>query len=185
MSGHTPWREVKAEKQRRDRERGREPIRAHQHEPDEPCDETCHELADRFIYTRGPHEGQPIVDPDHICVPECYEDQSAALERATHVDPRPRYRVIAEPWYDHDAGTDGHDALACAAGYALEVYRCNPDVRGTDHWQLIGATQTDSGGTFDLREVNETVIDYVRTLAHPHPSNPDPDRIEVYHKVTP
>lgn len=145
MSGHRPWSEVRAEKQRRDRERGRESTRAH--------------------------------------IPECSEDQSEAIERSHWEDPRPRYRVIAEPWYDHDPGDDGHDELACAAGYTLEVYRCNPDVRGMDHWRWIGATQTNTGGTFNLREVKEMVIDYAQALAHPHPSNPDPDRIEVYQKV--
>lgn len=102
---------------------------------------------------------------------------------------RPRYRVLAAPWYDHEGNQSpdhpdgaGHDSF-CAAGYALEVFIVNPGVPGLDDWRSIGATQTDSGGTLDLREVKETVIDYVQALAHPRPVNPDPARIEVFVRV--
>jgi hypothetical protein len=131
------------------------------------------------------------MDPVHVCVPECYEDQSEALERAEYVDPRPQYRVLATPWYDHEGDEspyhpvgDGHDAF-CAAGHALEVWRRNPDQLGSlGEWRTLGATQTDSGGTLDLDEVVSMVRDYVETLAHPQCVNVDADQVTVFKEVT-
>lgn len=123
MSGHRPWREIRAEKERRDRERGRTPIRAHPHEPNEPCDETCHELADRFIHTRGPHEGQPS-DGEHVCVPECYEDQSHALADATYVEPQPlseETRRRALSWLRADRAP----TLVVATGWSVAYQRAD------------------------------------------------------------
>lgn len=139
---------------------------------------------DYFVHTRGPHEGQRS-DGEHACVPECYEDQSAALENAEYVDPRPQYRVIAEPWYDHDPRSYAHDDT-CVTGFSLEVWGRHPEQpppHGT--WTTLGATQTNSGGRLNLDEVHETVIDYVRTLASPHRSGITTDRIEVFRRVTP
>lgn len=103
----------------------------------------------------------------------------------TTVDPRPAYRVIAEPWYDHDPGDDGHDAFACAAGFSLEVWIRHPDQRvPLGEWHCLGATQTDSGGAMNVDEVRDVVIDYVQALAWPQRSNITRDRIEVYTRVT-
>lgn len=128
----------------------------------------------------------------HDCVPECYEDQSEAIERGHWEDPRPRYRVIAAPWYDHEGNESpdhpsglGHDSF-CAAGYSLEIWVRHPDQPpplGT--WRTLGATQTDTGGVVRVDEIRALVIDYVQTLAQPLTVNPDPARIEVYVKVEP
>lgn len=180
MSGHRPWSEVKAEKARRDAARGRTPIRAWAARPPDEFGED----AEYLIHTRGPHEGQRM-NPVHVCVPECYEDQSAAFERAHWEDPRPQYRVLAYPWYDHDPGDDGHDATACAAGYVLEVYARHPDQPPPlGMWQTLGATQTDSGGSLNVDEVVELVRDYVMTLAYPPPMNVDADQVTVFLEVS-
>lgn len=140
---------------------------------------------DRFIHTRGPHEGR-YSDGEHVCVPECTEDTSHLMEGGRWIDPRPEYRVIAEPWYDHDVGENGHDAYACAAGYSLEIWVRNPDQLGIlGEWRRLGVTQTSSGGTLDVCEVQATVVDYVIALARPHAVNVDPSRIEVYRRVVP
>jgi hypothetical protein len=178
VTEHRPWSEVRAEKVRRDAARGRTPIRSWSARPPDEAND-----AEYFIHTRGPHEGLRM-NPVHVCVPECYEDQSAALERATYVDPRPQYRALATPWYDHDHGDDGHDALACAAGYALEIYVRNPDQLGSlGRWRPLGATQTDSGGTLNLDEVVSMVRDYVETLAYPQCVNVDADQVTVFTEV--
>lgn len=143
-----------------------------------------------FIHTRGPHEGQRVI-PEHVCVPECYEDQSAAFENAVYVDPRPRYRVLAWPWYDHKGDEspyhpagDGHDAN-CAAGYELEIWRRNPDQLGPlGEWTRVGVTQTDSGGTLNHDEVVDLVLDFVMTLASPLPIRVDADQVTVFAEVS-
>lgn len=173
MTGYRPWSEVKAEKQRRDAARGRVPTRS-THDPD------------RFTHTRGPHEGE-YSDGEHVCVPECSEDTSHMMEDGHWVVPRPRYRVLTEPWYDHDPGHHGgHVAAVCAAGYALEVWVKHPDAPSPlNAWRLLGTTQIDSGPRLNLDEVHELLVDYVATLAAPHPVNVDPTRIEVYRRVVP
>lgn len=168
MSGHRPWREVKAEKQRRDDERGRTPIRS---DPN------------AFIHTRGPHEGEPS-DGEHVCVPECYEDTSHLMEGGHWVDPRPEYRVLATPWYDHDGGAAGHD-YGCVTGFTLEILVRHPDQLGSlGDWRRLGATQTESGSSLRVDEVYALVVDYVAALASPHHVNVDPTRITIFAEVT-
>lgn len=127
----------------------------------------------------------------HDCVPECYEDQSEAIERGHWEDPRPRYRVLAAPWYDHEGNASpdhpnaGHDAF-CVAGYQLNISVSHPDQAALlRDWHQVGVTQTDSGGALNVAEVRAAVIEYVKLRALPHAANPDPERIEVYVQVEP
>lgn len=137
-----------------------------------------------FTYTRGPHEGQRS-DGEHVCVPECYEDQSEAIERAEYVDPRPRYRVLAWPWYDHAHLADVPHHDGCVAGYELEIWIRRPDAVGSlSEWTRLGVTQTNSGETLDYDEVVGLTLDFAMTLASPLPVRVEADQVTVFAEVS-
>lgn len=94
MSDYRSWRDVKAKKARIDAENGHVPV-----------------TSDQFVYTRGPHEGEPIIE-EHVCVPECYEDQSAALENATWVDSLATTNLVQATSIEvNDPGGRAHKSL--------------------------------------------------------------------------
>lgn len=130
------------------------------------------------------------MDSDHDCVPECYTSMHEELKHGRWEDPRPWYRVLANPRYDHDLVTpyhpDGgpHDR-DCAAGHVLEIHVANPNQPPPlGLWRPIGTTQLSGRGALDAREARAQVIDYVRALAHPVVSGVTADRIELYLEVT-
>jgi hypothetical protein len=93
---------------------------------------------------------------------------------------RPRYRVLAAPWYDHDH-SGRYPADRCApAGYELEVYRDD----GVRHrYRPLGVTRTTSGGTLDAREVRALVLDWLRARAAPRASGAAPADVELYARL--
>jgi len=103
------------------------------------------------------------------------------------VDPdRPRYRVLAQPIYDHepDARPEhpdgaGHDR-DCAAGYELLIYRVDRYTPAPN--EVLGVTQTpgrDAGG-FRTTSARQAVCDYVRLRSEPLSSRIEPSDVELY-----
>jgi hypothetical protein len=104
---------------------------------------------------------------------------------------RPRYRVLARPFYDHepDARPEhpdgaGHDRDGgCAAGHELLVLAPDPAGLGRP-WQVLGVTQTDLRGPLDAGLARDAVRAWLRLRADPDPLRVDEDRVELYREVT-
>lgn len=103
---------------------------------------------------------------------------------------RPRYRVLATPWYDHvncpHQFNHRHERTdACATGYELEVSRVDATwrlVAGEYAYAPVGTTQVT--GALHLDVVRATVVDYLRTLADPRSTRVIAADVEVYLRVT-
>lgn len=118
-------------------------------------------------------------------------DRSGDPGRWAEPADRPRYRVLARPFYDHpgsgdpDDPTGGHDA-GCAAGHELTVYRVDVTWRelGGDRAHApLGVTQV-TGARLDLAAARATVVDYLRRLADPYPTRVGPADVELYLEVS-
>jgi hypothetical protein len=99
---------------------------------------------------------------------------------------RPRYRVLARPWYDHapDARPEhpdgaGHDR-DCAAGHELLIYRVDRHAPTPD--EVLGVTQTPDrdAGRFSAAGARDAVCDYVRLRSEPMSSRITPADVELY-----
>jgi hypothetical protein len=112
---------------------------------------------------------------------------------------RPRYRVLARPWYDDEPGPDvsphpdgtehgpGACGVACAAGHELEVYRVDDAWRaaaGTRYWEPLGVTQCGVVGPLDAWLVRDTVIAWLRLRAQPRETYVGHEHVDVYLRVT-
>lgn len=101
---------------------------------------------------------------------------------------RPRYRVLATPWYDHEH-SGRYPADRCPpAGWELEVYRTDA------HWlaaggryahEPLGTTQlTDrTSPTLDLAAARATVVDWLHIRAAPRPTRVTPADVELYARL--
>lgn len=112
--------------------------------------------------------------------------RDAASSPTSAVVPRPRYRVLAAPWYDHDHRATYPAGDGCVPdGYELTVYRVDRDrwdAAGRDRfYRPLGVTQTT--GPWDLRHVRATVCGWLRLRAEPRHIVVVPADVAVYREV--
>jgi hypothetical protein len=98
---------------------------------------------------------------------------------ATPRDPdRPRYRVLATPWYDHNH-SGRYPADACEpAGWELEVARVPTGVNPY-HLAPLGVTQT-TGAALDPAAARRVVVNYLHVLAEPRWLSVEPADVELW-----